>query len=45
MNRLGLRTVEPGKTLGLAEGEELEERAGKVGAENLGEIGRGTMVV
>jgi hypothetical protein len=36
VNSLGLRGVEPGKPLGLAEGKELEERAGEVSADGFG---------
>jgi hypothetical protein len=45
VNRLGLGGVEPGKPLGLAEGKELEEWAGKVGAKDLGEVGGGAVLV
>jgi len=41
----GLWGVEPRKAFGLAEGEELEERAGEIGAEDLGEIGGGAVLV
>ena len=45
VNRLGLGGVEPGKSLGLPEGEKLEKWAGEIGAEDLGDVGGGAVLV
>ena len=45
VHRLGLRGVEPGKAVGFAKGKELEERAGEIGAEDLGDVGGGAVLV